>query len=86
MSGLCKRVGCGETTEPRADDDVVETKRGAVAAVEWREFLGGICVVGVRMVLHVSGGKVGKWGGSFIQTFRSMNPGVTFSFSPLLGI
>jgi len=41
VSGVCERVGRGEAAEARADDDDVETERGAVAAVEWRDFLEG---------------------------------------------
>ena len=39
VSGVCECVGPGETANACADDDDVETERGAVAAIEWRDFL-----------------------------------------------
>jgi hypothetical protein len=39
VSGVCERMGRGETANACADDDDVETERGAVAAVEWWDFL-----------------------------------------------
>jgi hypothetical protein len=39
MSGMCERMGRGETANACADDDDVKRERGAVAAVEWRDFL-----------------------------------------------
>jgi len=37
VSGVCERMGCGETTNACADDDDVEAERGVVAAVERRD-------------------------------------------------
>jgi len=39
MSGVCERMGRGETTNACADDDDVKREGGAVAVVEWRDFL-----------------------------------------------
>ena len=39
MSGVCERMGRGETANACADDDDVERERGAVAAVKWRDVL-----------------------------------------------
>jgi hypothetical protein len=39
MSGVCERMGRGETANARADDDDVESERRAVTTVEWRDFL-----------------------------------------------
>jgi hypothetical protein len=39
VSGVCERMGRGEAANACADDDDVETEGGAVAAVEWRDFL-----------------------------------------------
>jgi hypothetical protein len=39
VSGVCERMGRGETANACADDDDVETERGAAAVVEWRDFL-----------------------------------------------
>jgi len=39
MSGVCERMGRGETANACADDDDVKRERGAVAAIEWWDFL-----------------------------------------------
>jgi hypothetical protein len=39
VSGVCERMGRGETTNTCADDDDFETERRTAAAVEWRDIL-----------------------------------------------
>jgi hypothetical protein len=36
---MCERMGRGKTANACADDDDVETERGTVAVVKWRDFL-----------------------------------------------
>ena len=65
VPGVRERVSRGEAAEACADDDDVETERGAVAAVKWRDLLeGDVCGKRwwVRVVLHVDGGERERWG------------------------